>query len=94
MIAAKRAVMIDDPIQTITHVAGTGLEALGHPSQAARGKRGQRRWAKPVPVDRLVPEKASFTCSTCRITFLPFVIGSASTSSEEWVCDICLKALG
>lgn len=93
MIAPKRAVMIDDPIQTTTHLAGTGPEALGHPSQADNGRRGHRRRAKRAPVDRLVPDRASFTCSTCRITFLPFAIAPVSTSSEDWVCDICLKVV-
>lgn len=93
MIAPKRAVMIDGPIQTITYLAGTGTEASGHPSQAARGGREQRRRAKLIPVDRLVPHRASFTCSTCRITFLPFAVSSASTSPGDWVCDLCLKAL-
>lgn len=93
MIAPKHAVMIDDPIRAITCLVGTGPEALAHPSRA-HAKRGQRRQTKFVPVERPVSAVTPVTCSTCRMTYLPSTIPPASTSSEDWVCDICQKALG
>ncbi len=94
MIAPKRAVMIDDPTQPITHLADTDPEALVNPPQAARAKRVQRKRTKSEPIDRTVPEKAPVTCSTCRITYLPSAIPPASVLSEGWVCDICQRTLG
>ena len=94
MIAPKRAVMIDDPIRAITVLADPESEALAHPSQTARTKRGQRTRTKSLPVDPPVPEKAPVTCPICRMTYLPSAIPPASTSSEEWVCDGCQRTLG
>ena len=94
MIAPKRAVMIDDPTRAIIHLADTDPEALAHPSQAARARRGHRKPTKSVPSDQAVPEKAPVTCSTCRITYLPSAIPPASVLSEGWVCDICQRTLG
>lgn len=94
MIAPKHAVMIDDPTRAITHIADTHEEALAHPSQAARAKRGQRRPTVSEPIDRAAPAQAPVTCSTCRITYLPSATPPASISSEDWVCDICQRSLG
>ena len=94
MFAPKRAVMIDDPTGATTVLADPESQALAHPSQTARTKRGQRTRTKSLPVGPPVPEKTPVTCHICRITYLPAAIPPASTSSEAWVCDICQRALG
>lgn len=95
MFAPKRAVMIDDPTRALTVLADLESEALAHPSQTARAKRGQRTRTKYVPGDRVVPEEAPVTCSTCRIIYLPSAIppASASASTEGWICDNCQRSL-
>ena len=93
MFAPKRAVMIDDPTRAIIRLADTDPEALAHPSQAARAKRGQRTRTKSVPGDRVVPEESPITCSTCRVIYLPSAIPPASASTEGWICDNCQRTL-
>lgn len=88
MIAPKRVVMIDDPARANTQLPA-GLGPLAHPSHAPGAKRGQRR-----RVSWVAPERAPVTCSTCRVTYLPSAVPSASTSSEDWVCDVCQRTLG
>lgn len=89
MIAPKRAVMIDDPTRAFTPLAHPGPEALAHPAHTSRASGGQARRAKSLPDGRRVPKKAPVTCCTCRVTYLPSAISPASTSPEDWVCDIC-----
>lgn len=94
LIAPKRAVMIDDLTRAITVLADADSEAMAHPSQAARAKRGHGRRTKSLPVDQSVPEDAPVTCSTCRMTYLPSAIPPHSASSADWVCDGCQRTLG
>ncbi len=86
--------MIDAPTRDITVLADPESEALAHPSQTARTKRGQRTGTKSLPGGPSVPERAPATCQICRITYLPLAIPAASTSSEDWVCDSCQRTIG
>ena len=94
MIAPKCVVMIDHPDRAITQLADADPGPLAHPSRPAGAGREPRRRVKSWAVDEPVLEQAPMTCSTCRVTYLPSAISSASTSSEDWVCDLCNRTFG
>lgn len=94
MIAAKRAVMIDNLAQAINDLADPSPEDPRHPSLAPRVHPEQRTRTNSLSADRPTHESAPITCSTCRLTYLPSAIPAASRHPEDWLCDGCQQSLG
>ena len=92
MIAAKRAVMIDNLARAINDLADTPLGDPDNLSLAPSPHPEQRR-TKSLSADRLTHQSAPITCSTCRLTYLPTAVPAASRPGEDWVCDGCQQSL-
>lgn len=87
MVAAKRAVMIDNLTQAINADPELSQDDRVHPAFGSSTRRPRTR-------SSAAGGSAPITCSNCRMTYLPSAVPPASPAPRGWVCDGCEQTLG